>query len=58
MVIRRGEIWWADLGQPRGSGPGYTRPVLIISADSFNASQISTVLVMVITSNVALAKAP
>lgn len=57
-MIRRGEIWWADLGKPRGSGPGFTRPVLVISADSFNASQISTVLVMVITSNVALAKAP
>ncbi len=58
MVIRRGEIWWADLAKPRRSEPGYSRPALIVSADAFNASSINTVLCVVITSNVQLAAAP
>ena len=54
----RGEIWWADLPEPRGSEPGYRRPVLIIQADPFNRSRIQTVIVAVITSNLNLADAP
>ncbi|MGA8594356.1 MAG: type II toxin-antitoxin system PemK/MazF family toxin [Bryobacteraceae bacterium] len=56
--IRRGEIWWADLPQPRRSEPGYRRPVLVIQSDSFNLSRIQTAIVAVITSNVELAHAP
>jgi mRNA interferase MazF len=56
--IQRGEIWWADLPEPRRSEPGYRRPVLVVQADSFNRSRIQTVIVAVITSNVALADAP
>jgi mRNA interferase MazF len=56
--IQRGEIWWADLPEPRRSEPGYRRPVLVIQADSFNHSRIQTVLVAAITSNVDLAAAP
>ena len=56
--MRRGEIWWADLSDPRGSEPGYRRPVLIIQANSFNRSRIQTVIVAVITSNLRLAEAP
>lgn len=58
MVIRRGEIWWADLGVPRRSEPGFTRPVLIVSSDAYNASKINTVIVLVVTSNTKLASAP
>ena len=58
MVIRRGEIWWASLRAPAGSGPGYRRPVLVVQAADFNESQISTVVVVTVTSNVALAAAP
>jgi len=29
---KRGEIWLADLNPPRGTGPGKTRPVLIVQA--------------------------
>jgi mRNA interferase MazF len=54
----RGEIWWADLPEPRGSEPGYRRPVLIVQSDSFNRSQIRSVIVLVITSNLRLADAP
>lgn len=58
MVVRRGEIWWASLGEPRGSEPGYRRPLLIVQSDAFNRSRISTILAAVITSNVRLATAP
>lgn len=56
--MRRGEIWWASLPEPSGSGPGYRRPVLIVSADSFNESRINTVIAAAITSNLRLADAP
>jgi mRNA interferase MazF len=56
--IHRGEIWWADLPQPRGSEPGYRRPVLVVQADSFNLSRIQTAIVAAISSNVELAGAP
>jgi mRNA interferase MazF len=58
MVIKRGEIWWADLGEPRGSGLGFERPILIVSADSYNRSKIETIVGVVVTSNVRLADAP
>lgn len=54
----RGEIWWADLGIPFGSEPGYQRPVLIIQDDAFNRSNIQTVIVASITTNTKLADAP
>lgn len=56
--VRRGEIWWADLPEPRGSEPGFRRPVLIVQANAFNRSRISTIMVAAITTNVALAAAP
>jgi mRNA interferase MazF len=56
--VRRGEIWWADLGDPVGSGPGYRQPVVVASTDVFNASRISTVIVAVVTANLRLAAAP
>jgi mRNA interferase MazF len=57
-AIGRGEIWWADLPEPRRSEPGFRRPVLVIQADSFNRSRIQTVIVAVITTNMDLADAP
>jgi len=56
--MKRGEIWWASLDEPAGSGPGYRRPVVIISSNEFNRSKINTVLVAIITSNLHLADAP
>ena len=56
--MHRGEIWWASLGEPEGSAPGYRRPVLVVQSDEFNRSRISTVIVAVLTSNTALAQAP
>ncbi len=58
MVIRRGSIWWVDLGMPEGSEPGYRRPVLVLQSDDFNKSRIQTVIAAVITSNLILSRAP
>lgn len=57
-MIRRGELWWADLGLPRGSAPALRRPVLVISADTYNRSRLRTVTVVVVTSTVGLAALP
>ena len=54
----RGEIWWANLPQPKGSKPAKHRPVLIIQNDSFNRSGINTIICAVITSNIELASLP
>ena len=58
MVIRQGEIYWIDFGEPLGSMPGYERPCVIIQNNVFNASGIATLIVAAITSNVQLALAP
>lgn len=55
MVVERGEIWWANLPEPTGSGPGFPRPVLVIQSDKFNRSQINTVVVAIISTNLKLA---
>lgn len=58
MVVQRGEVWWADLDEPVGSGPGYHRPVLVVQSDAFNRSRIGTVVAVVLTSNLRLVDAP
>ena len=57
MIARR-DIWWAELEPPRGSEPGYRRPVLVVQADSFNRSRIKTVVAIILTSNLRLVDAP
>lgn len=57
-MVARGELWWAALGDSVGSGPGWRRPVLIVSADAFNRSRIATVVAVAVTSKVRLARAP
>jgi mRNA interferase MazF len=57
-VIAQGEVWWADLPEPSGSGPGYRRPVLVVQCEAFNRSSIGTVVSVVLTSTVRLADAP
>ena len=58
MVIAQGEIWWADLPNPVGSGPGFRRPVVVVQSDSFNRSNLATVVCVPLTSNVKWADAP
>jgi mRNA interferase MazF len=58
VVIQRGEVWWADMGEPRGSEPGYRRPVLVVQNDAFNRSRLQTTLVVSLTGNLRLIEAP
>ena len=57
MVIRRGDIWWADLAVPTGSEAGYIRPVLVVQDDQMNRSGLATVVIVPLTSNLRYADA-
>lgn len=57
-MVRRGELWWVDFGDPIGSAPAYRRPAAVVSSDRFNRSRIATVIVAAVTSNLKLAQAP
>lgn len=56
--MKRGEVWWASLPSPAGSGPGMRRPIVVVQSNPFNDSRIATVVIAVVTSNLALAEAP
>jgi mRNA interferase MazF len=58
MVINQGDVFWVDLGEASGSGPGYRHPHVIIQNNVFNKSRINTVVVCVLTSNLKRADAP
>ena len=58
MVVGQGEVWWADLGEPVGSAPGYRRPVVVVQGDALNRSRIATVVCVPLTSNLKWADAP
>lgn len=58
MVVRRGEIWWAELPEPEASEPGHRRPVLVVQSDDFNQSRIRTVIAAALTTNLRLSEAP
>jgi len=58
MEIRQGDIFWVDLGEPNGSGPGYRHPYVIIQNDLFNSSKINTVICIALTTNTARAAIP
>ena len=58
VAVAQGDVWWADLGEPVGSGPGYRRPVVVVQGDAFNRSAIATVVCVPLTTNVKWAGAP
>lgn len=58
MVVSQGDVWWTDLPDPAGSGPGYRRPIVVVQGDALNRSRIATVVCVVVTSNLKWAKAP
>lgn len=57
-MISQGEVWWADLPPPTGSGPGFRRPVVVVQGDALNRSRLATVVCIPLTSNVQWADAP
>ena len=58
MVISQGEVWWADLPVPTGSGPGFRRPVVVVQGDALNRSRLATIVCVPLTSNQRWAEAP
>lgn len=57
-MIAQGDVLWASLPDPVGSGPGFTRPVVVVQGDALNASRVATVVVVPLTSNLRWAAAP
>lgn len=58
MVIAHGDVVWVDFGSPRGSEPAKRRPAVVMQEDWLLATEIATVLVVPLTSNVALEAFP
>ena len=58
MVINQGDIFWIELDERIGSGPGYRHPHLVVQNNVFNLSRINTVIVCALTSNLKRAQAP
>ena len=58
MVIAQGHVYWANLPDPTGSGPGFRRPVLVVQGDPLNRSKIRSVICVPLTSNLRWAEAP
>ena len=57
-MIAQGDVCWADLPEPVGSGPGFRRPVLVVQGDSLNRSRLATIVCVPLTSNLRWADAP
>jgi mRNA interferase MazF len=58
MEIRQGEIYWIDMEEPHGSGPGYRHPHVVVQNNMFNQSRIRTVVVCELTTNLRRAQSP
>lgn len=58
VEVAQGEVWWAELPEPSGSGPGFRRPVAVVQGNALNRSRISTVVCVPLTSNLTWADAP
>lgn len=57
-MVTQGDVWWAELPDPIGPGPGLRRPVVVVQGDSFNRSRIATAVCVPLTSNMRWADAP
>jgi len=58
VEVAQGEVWWAELPEPAGSGPGVRRPVVVVQGNPLNRSRIATVVCVPLTSNLTWADAP
>lgn len=57
-MISHGDVVWLDSGSPRGSEPAKRRPAVVMQEDWLLATQIATVLVVPLTTNIALEAFP
>lgn len=55
--MKRGQVYWADLGEPAGSTPAFRRPVVIVQDDLLTESRLATVMIVPLTSNLGRAEA-
>lgn len=55
--MKRGQVWWANHAEPRGSEPGLRRPVLVVQDDLLTESRLRTVMVVPLTTNLKRAEA-
>lgn len=58
VPIYRGDLFWIDADDSRGSIPSIAHPHVVVSEDVFNHSRISTVVVCALTSNLGRANEP
>lgn len=58
VTVSQGDVWWADLPDPSGSGPGFRRPVVVVQSNPYNRSRLATTIVVPLTSNLRWAEAP
>jgi len=58
VEVAQGEVWWAELPEPAGSGPDFRRPVVVVQGNPLNRSRIATVVCLPLTSNLVWAHAP
>ena len=58
MVIRQGDIYWIEFEEPEGSEPGYKHPHVVVQNNLFNRSQLNTILVCPLMSNLKRANSP
>jgi mRNA interferase MazF len=58
VAVSQGEVWWWEAGEPKGSGPGFRRPVVVVQGDALNRSRLATVVCVALTSNLKWAGAP
>ena len=55
--VAQGDVYWYDFAEPRGSEPGFERPIAILQGDALNRTTIQTAVVIVLTSDLRVASA-
>lgn len=58
ITVNRGDLFWIEADESRGSIPGHPHPYVVIQADVLNHSRISTVVVCALSSNLSKAREP
>jgi mRNA interferase MazF len=57
-TINRGDVFWIEPDDSRGSAPSYAHPHVVVQDDVFNRSRVATVIVCALTTNLQRATEP
>lgn len=57
-MINRGDIFWIEADESRGSVPGIAHPHVVVQDDVFNHSRVHSVIVCALISNLKRASEP